>query len=730
MTHKRIALFCKAMICFFACSLFFSFSAAAQKEITLEDIWLKGTFRVSSVPGFNVMNNGSSYVKQESNGDIAVYDLKSNKQLRVIFDKKSNTFVGEAIAVSDFAFSADEKQLMLLTDAENIYRRSVLYKVYVFDIASKKIQLLDAGKVLHPSFSPDGTKVAFVKNNNIFYKDLASGQVTTVTTSGEMNKIINGNCDWVYEEEFEFTQAYQWSPAGNYLAYYTFDESQVKEYTIPYYEGKDYPRNYTYKYPKAGEANSLVSIHTYNIHSRNTANADLGPVTDQYIPRIKWSNRDDELCIYRLNRLQNQLDLLLSNAESGISRLIYNESNQYYLEINDNLTFLNDNQSFIFNSEKSGYNQLYKWNWVSSKLSPITTGTEEVKDLLGVDLNTNKIYYTATDKAINNTFNVIDLNGKNKKVLSQQSGTHEITVCNGFKYFVDKYNTANQVPVFTLLNNKGKVVRVLEDNSKLQQTLAEYQISKVEFMNILNESGEALNAYMIKPANFDASKKYPVLMYQYSGPGSQQVINHFPMDNFWWHQLLAQKGYIIVVADGTGTGGRGEAFKKKTYLQLGKYESDDQIAVAKYLAKQSYVDAARIGIWGWSYGGFMSTTCLFKAPDVFKTAIAVAPVTNWRYYDNIYTERYMRTPKENEKGYDDNAPLSMVKNLKGNFLLVHGTADDNVHLQNAAELSNALVNANKDFDAFYYTNKNHGIYGGYTRYNLYKKMTAYLLKNL
>lgn len=701
----------------------------AQKEITLDDILLKGSFKAAAVPGFDVLNNGTSYVKQE-NGNIAVFDMKSNKQLRTLFAKSTNTFEGKELDVDEFVFSADEQKMLLLTSSENIYRRSVLHYVYIFDLKTKSIQQLDADKVLHASFSPDGSKVAFVKANNLYYKDLANGKTVAVTTNGEHNKIINGNCDWVYEEEFEFTQAYQWSPAGNFLAYYSFDESAVKEYVIPYYEGKEYPRNYSYKYPKAGEANSVVKIYTYTLANGQTATADIGTETDQYIPRIKWSNNEQELCIYRLNRLQNKLDLLLTNAGNGQSKVIYTESNPAYLEINDNLTFLNDNHSFVFNSERSGYNQLYKWDWTKQQLSPITTGTNEVKDLLGVDLKGNKIYYTATDKAINNTFNVISLNGTQQKTLSKGIGSHDIMPCNGFKYFVDKYSTANSAPVFTLMDKNGKTVRILEENKQLTQRMAEYQTSTVTFMGIPNGLGDTLNAYMIKPPHFDATKKYPVLMYQYSGPGSQQVVNHNTLDHYWWHQMLAQKGYIIVVADGTGTGGRGEAFKKKTYLQLGKYESDDQIAVAKYLAQQSYVDPARIGIWGWSYGGFMSTTCVMKAPEVFKMAIAVAPVTNWRFYDNIYTERYMRKPQDNAKGYDDNAPLSMAKNLKGKYLLVHGTADDNVHLQNATEMSNALVNANKDFDAFYYTNKNHGIYGGYTRYNLFKKLTEYIMENL
>ncbi|RYD96032.1 MAG: S9 family peptidase [Sphingobacteriales bacterium] len=719
-----------AIICLSIGCLATTKTRAQSKQITLEDIWLNGTFSAASVPGFNVLNDGKRYVKTEKNGDIKIYALNNNKELGTLLQAGDLMFEGKQVQLSEFKFSSDEKKLLILTEPEPIYRHSTRYITYVYDIAAKKLSLLEPAKVLHPDFSPDAQKVAYVKDNNLYIKNLASGQVQTVTSDGAKNKIINGNCDWVYEEEFSFTQAYQWSPQGNYLAYYKFDERRVKEYTMFFDEGKEYPTEYRYKYPKAGEDNSIVSIHIFNVNNNNTTTVDIGPEKDQYIPRIKWTNKDNELAVTRLNRHQNHMELLLAQATTGASTLIYDEKNKYYIDITDNLTFLPDNQSFLITSEQDGYNHIYRRNWVKNELTQLTHGVDEVKDVLGVNTRNGQVFYTITEDVINTSFYLIDLKKKTPKLLSTQKGTHSITPCNGFNYFVDRYSSSQQVPTFKLIDAKGKVVRVLEENKKLEARLKEYQFGNIAFLTIPNRDGVSLNAYMIKPANFDATKKYPVLFYQYSGPGSQQVLNKFPLDHYWWHQLLVQKGYIVVVADGTGTGGRGEAFKKKTYLQLGKLESDDQIDVANYLGKQNYVDAGRIGIWGWSFGGFMSTICVLKAPETFKAAIAVAPVTNWRLYDNIYTERFMRKPDENKDGYDDNSPLQMAKNLKGKYLLIHGMADDNVHLQNATELSKALVDANKNFDAFYYTNKNHSIYGGNTRYNLYVKMTDFILNNL
>jgi dipeptidyl-peptidase-4 len=706
--------------------------AQGSKQITMDDLWKNNTFRVKDVPGFNAMKDGLHYTQKDNDGShqyIKVYNLETGKEERTLFDNAIHKAGGVALDVLEYTFSKDEQKMLLLTESENIYRRSVLHKVYIYDIASGSITLLDNDKVLHATFSPDGTKVGFVKNNNLYYKDLATGVVVPLTTDGEKNKIINGNCDWVYEEEFSFTRAYEWSKDGQYIAWYRFDESLVPEYTIAKYTGL-YPEQYTYKYPKAGERNSVVQVKIYDLKNKQTINANVGTETDQYIPRIKWTNNNNQLCVYRLNRLQNKLELLVTNAADGTAGVIYTDNDKSYVAIDDEITFLPDGHSMIIRSERDGYNHLYNWNWEKQQITDLTTGSYDVDALVGVDVARKLVYYTTSETSpLERQLYVVGWSGKGKKCLAPEAGMHSITPCEGYNYFLDKYSRVNKVPVYYLRNAKGAIIRTLEDNKALEDKMKEYALGNIRFMQIKGAS-ENLNAWMITPPDFDSTKKYPVLMYQYSGPGSQEVADRFPLGNYFWHQMLAQKGYIVVCADGTGTGFRGEAFRKKTYLQLGKYESDDQIAVAKNLGDMPYVDKSRIGIWGWSYGGFMSSTCLMKGNDVFKTAIAVAPVTNWRFYDNIYTERYMRTPQENKEGYDNNAPEKMADGLKGKFLLIHGTADDNVHFQNSVMLTSNLIKANKQFESEYYPDKTHGISGGNTRYQLYTRMTDFILGNL
>jgi dipeptidyl-peptidase-4 len=707
--------------------------AQTKKQITLEDIWKNNTFRIKSVPGFNAMNDGQRYTQldvEDKNQLIRVYNLEKGDRGDVIFNSGSTMYEGNRLDIQSYSFSKDEKQLMLNTDMENIYRRSVLSRAYVYDKTTGKLQSLDADKVLHATFSPDGNKVAFVKNNNLYYRDLQTGQTTAVTNDGKWNEIINGNCDWVYEEEFEFTRAFDWSPNGRYIAFYRFDESQVPMYTMHKYKGL-YPDNYTYKYPKAGQPNSIVQIKIYDVQDKQMTTVNVGSETDQYIPRIKWTKDPSKLCVFRMNRLQNKLELLQADAESGNTVVMYSEENPYYVEVNDNLEFLQDGSSMIFNSERDGYNHLYHYDWKKNKLTDLTKGNYDIDQIVGVDEKRKLVYYTAAENSpLERKLYSVNWKGKNKKVLTPEEGIHAITAIEGYNYFLDKHSRLNQPPVFYLRNASGKIVRTLEDNKDLKQKMSEYDMGRMFFTQVRGAEGQMLNAWMITPPNFDSTKKYPLLMFQYSGPGSQEVADRFPVRDYFWHHMLAQKGYIIVCADGTGTGFRGQEFKKKTYLQLGKYESDDQIAVAKNLANLPYVDKDRIGIWGWSYGGFMSSTCIFKGNDVFKAAIAVAPVSNWRYYDNIYTERYMRTPEQNAKGYDENAPEKMAGRLKGKYLMIHGTADDNVHFQNAVMLTDALIRENKEFDTEYYPNKAHGISGGNTRYHLYKRMTDFLEKNL
>ncbi|MCW3122392.1 MAG: family peptidase [Flavipsychrobacter sp.] len=702
------------------------------KQITLEDLWKNNTFKVKDVPGFNAMKDGIHYTQVDRDGKhmyIRVYNLETGKQERTLFDNAVNKQDTNRLNIESYTFSKDEQKMLLFADGQNIYRRSVLHYVYVYDIAAGTVSKLDTGLVLHATFSPDEKKIAFVKNNNLYYKDLQNSKVVTVTTDGVKNKIINGNCDWVYEEEFSFTRAFDWSADGRYLAYYRFDESGVPEYTLAKYTGL-YPEQYTYKYPKAGERNSVVQVKIYDVQNKKTIKADVGTETDQYIPRIKWTNSASQLCVYRLNRLQNKLELLLANAATGATKVIYKEENKCYVGIDDEITFLPDGHSMIMRSERNGYNHLYNCNWQSNHMTDLTEGNFDVDVLTGIDKERQLVYYTSTEASpLERKLYVVGWNGGKKKCLTPKMGMHNITPCEGYNFFIDRHTCIDKVPVYNLINAKGQIIRTLEDNKALEAKMKEYDLGDIHFTKIKGVT-DTLYGWIIRPPGFDNTKKYPVLMFQYSGPGSQQVNDNFPAGNFFWHQMLAQKGYIVLCVDGTGTGFRGEEFRKKTYLQLGKYESDDQIAVAKELGKLAYVDKDRIGIWGWSYGGFMSATCIMKGNDVFKAAIAVAPVTNWRFYDNIYTERYMRTPKENQKGYDENAPEKMATGLKGKFLVIHGTADDNVHFQNAVMLNTALINANKEFESEYYPDKAHGISGGNTRYHLYNRMTDFILKNL
>lgn len=712
----------------------FLHSSAQEKLITLEDIWQKGTFRVKSVPGFNAMKNGLHFTQTDREKDkiqINAYDLASGNKIKTIFDNTISKINNQSIDFEDYTFSDNNQKILLLAEGANIYRRSFLYKTYLYDLVSGKLSLVDDEKILHPSFSPDGSKIAYVKNNNIFIKDLSTNQVDTVTKDGKKNEIINGNCDWVYEEEFEFTKAFDWAPDGKHLAFYRFDERQVPEYTMTVYDSL-YPRPTKFKYPKAGEPNSIIQIKIYNVAAKTFVNADLGKEVDLYIPRIKWTKNPNQLCVYRLNRHQNHLELLFANAENGSTSVIYEENNKYYIEINDNIQFLPDQNSLILNSEQSGFNHFYKWNWVKKQLTPLTKGNYDIDNLIGIDENKKLLYYTAAEKSpMDRQLFVVDFDGKKKQCLTPQNGTHAITAISGYQFFLDKYSTLQDPPIFNLLDNKGKILRTLEDNKALKDKMKEYNLGNIQFKQFPGADGKTmLNSWMMTPPKFDTTKKYPVLMYQYSGPGSQQVLNRFPAGDFFWHQMLAQKGYIVVCVDPTGTGSRGEEFKKATYQQLGNLESNDHIAVAKYLSDLPYVNKSRIGIWGWSFGGFMSSTCLLKGNDIFKAAIAVAPVTNWRYYDNIYTERYMRTPQENPKGYDDNAPEKMASKLKGRYLIIHGTSDDNVHFQNQVMMIDALIKANKDFDSEYYPNKAHGISGGNTRLQLYRKMTNFIMINL
>ena len=708
--------------------------ATAQdiKKITVEDIWQDYTFSANSVPGFNFQNDGKHYTLQEEK-TIKQYDLTTGAMTKILFDAAmiptNEKFDG---TFDSYAFSNDEKQLLIKTGTESIYRRSTRADFFIYNNKSKSFELLDPeGKQRYATFSPDGTKVAYVRRNNLYFKDLQSGKITMITKDGAFNKIINGSTDWVYEEEFSFARAFEWSADSKKLAFIRFDETEVKEFIMTMHLDQPYPEYVKFKYPKVGEKNSIVSTHIYHLDTEKTVLVNIGKETDQYVPRIKWTQNPNMLCVFRMNRHQNHLELLLADAATGKITVLLDEKNKYYIDITDDLTFLKDCKHFVWTSEQNGYNHVYLYDMNGKMVRQLTKGDYDVTTFYGVDENRKMVYYQAAEESpLDREVYTMGLNGKKKQKLSIAKGTNRAQFSSTFDYYVNTHSSSNSPNTYTVYKRSGKAVRVIEDNVKLVAKQKEYGAQPVASFSFKTGEGVSLNGSVIKPANFSQKKKYPVLMYVYGGPGSQTAANSFGGSNYWWFQMLAQKGYIVVSVDNRGTGGRGEEFKKSTYLELGKYETIDQIATAKYLAGLPYVDGSRIGIFGWSYGGYMSTLCILKGSDVFKTAIAVAPVTNWKWYDTIYTERYMRTEEENPNGYQNNSPVYFAKELKGNYLLIHGNGDDNVHFQNTAEMANALINANKQFDTYFYPNRNHSIYGGNTRLHLYNKMTNFLLEKL
>jgi len=716
----------KKLLTLLLSSLIITAAFSQKRDITLEDLWKNHSFYPKSVGGFNSMNDGEHYVtmeKTEKGQEIIKYKFKSGKKVRALF--KSADF--EIPKVGRYTFSEDEKQLLLATETEKIYRHSSKSVFYIYNVFTDKLKKLSDDKVMYATFSPQGDKVAYVMDNNLFIQNIRNGIITQVTNDGKSNYIINGASDWVYEEEFALVRAFEWSPDGEHIAYYKFDESAVKEFSMDLFKGGLYPTQEVFKYPKAGEDNSVVKVYFYNL----TANKSTFIYTEkdyEYIPRIKWTNNPKVLALYGMNRHQNKLDFVLANAEDGTNRVLFTEKDKYFIDIHDNLTFLPED-NFIWTSEKDGFNHIYIKGLDGSE-QQITKGEWEVTAFDGVDSDKMEIYYRSTEEgSINRTLYVQNIDTKEKRKLSTQIGSNSTKFSKNLKYYMNSYSNANTAPYYTLHNSSGKELKVLEDNTKFNTKMEEYNLSEKEFFTIKTEDTE-LNAWIIKPPNFDNNKVYPLYMFLYGGPGSQQVTNSFGWTNYYWYQMLAQKGYIVACVDNRGTGGKGAEFKKMTYKELGKYETVDQINAAKYFGSLDYIDAKRIGIQGWSYGGYMSSLAITKGADIFSLAIAVAPVTNWRYYDNIYTERFMQTPQENASGYDENSPINHVEKLKGHYLLIHGGADDNVHVQNTMEMISALVKANKQFDLFIYPDKNHGIYGGNTRYHLYKKMTDFILENL
>ncbi len=704
----------------------------AQQKIEVEQIW-NGTFRTNQLNALNTLHTKNQYSVLDYNRNtnsftIDAFDFTTLEKVQTLF---SSADFPEIKMISDYSINKTDDKILIATNYNPIYRHSFTSVYYLFDIASKSLTKISNNAIQEPLLNTNGSKIAYAFENNLYVFDVATKKTTQITKDGKKNSIINGITDWVYEEEFAFVRAFDWNTDGTKLAFIKFDESEVPVFSMDIYGEELYPQQQVFKYPKAGENNAKVSLHLYDVAKASTQNVTLDTEKDYYIPRIKFTNNSNVLSVQTLNRHQNQLNLLFVDANSGKTTTILSEKDNAYVDVTDNLTFLQDN-SFIWTSEKDGYNHIYHYNSDGSLNNKVTSGNWEVTDYYGYNPDNKTIYYQSVENgSTKRDVYSIQLNGKDKKQLSSLSGTNSATFSPDFKYFINNHSSSTQAPSYTLVEtSSGKKVKEILNNSSLEEKLKKFDLPKKEFTTFKNEIGNDLNGYIIKPKDFNPKKKYPVLMYQYSGPGSQQVADKWFDSNDYWHFMLSQKGYVIVCVDGRGTGFKGVKFKKVTQKELGKYEVEDQIYVAKQLAKESFVDANRIGIWGWSFGGFMSSNCLFQGNEVFKTAIAVAPVTSWRFYDSVYTERFMTTPQENASGYDNNSPITHADKLKGNFLLIHGTADDNVHVQNSMLLINKLVSLNKNFDWLIYPDKNHGIYGGKTREQLYTKMTDYLLEKL
>ena len=718
--------------------LIFTFSLSfvllkSQENITIEELWKNYSFSQRNFGKIKVLKNSDSFTRLESNKElqqIVKYSFTSGKKELVIFDSQKFKLKNR---ISSYKFSHQENYLIIETDREGIYRYSYRSKCLLYDIQNDKIYDVFDEKIQNLSFSPDEKFVSFTFENNIYINEIQNilkGKINSfkkITSDGKNNSIINGSSDWVYEEEFGLVQAYQWSPDGKKIAYLKFDEENVNTFSMDIFKGQLYPSSKTFKYPKAGEDNSVVNLYIHDLEENKTkfiyTEKDY-----EYIPRFFWTFTSNKLVFYGLNRLQNNLDFIVLNYENLQTEILFSENDSCYIEIKNELEFFNENH-FIWISEKDGYYHAYLKNLEGFE-SQLTKGNWEIKEIYGFDSDLMKLYYSSNEEGTETqSLFSLDIEYDFKEKISTKLGFNDAIFSHSLKNYINYYSNANQPNQISLNKADGSEIMIFENNQILIDKLSKYKLNKKEFFKIQTDDTE-LDAWIIKPTKFDENKKYPLMMFVYGGPGSKEVLDKWEGNDFLWHQYLSQNGIIIVSVDNRGTGGKGASFRKVTYRNLGKYETIDILDAAKFLSKFNYVDEKRIGIQGWSYGGYLSSLAITKGGSIFDLSVAIAPVTNWRFYDNIYTERYMSKPILNSDGYDQNSPINFVSNLRGKYLLVHGTADDNVHVQNTYEMVSALVNENKEFELFIYPDKNHGIYGGNTRFHLYNKITNFILENL
>ena len=715
----------------------------AGEKLSLKEI-TRGAFRSEVMQAVRPLADGETYGQMSADGKrVESYSFRTGQQVAVLFDVA--TARGAKLEeVDDYIMSPDGRRMLIQTQTKSIYRHSFTAVYYIYDIRNNKLEpLSDGGPQQTPVFSPDGNQIAFVRDNNIYLvKLLYDNAESQVTKDGKRNEIINGIPDWVYEEEFSTNSSMVFSADSKQLVWIRYDESAVKQYSMQLFKGlypertefAEYPGAYTYKYPVPGEVNSQVSVWSYDIQSRQTRKIAVPLDADGYIPRIKATSDPSKIAVFTMNRHQDQLRIYMANPLSTVCQLAIEDQVEKYIkeEVLDEVQITD--QHILLPSERDGFNHLYLYNLNGQLQRQIVTDKYEVREVYGYDEKTGDTYFAANPNGpLEQQVMVAHANGK-LETLTVKAGVNRAIFSQNFKYFINSWSDINHPVVYTLCQNNGKMLLTLIDNQKLLKKLADYELGTKEFFSFTTSEGVQLNGWMVKPADFNPQKQYPVIMYQYGGPGSQQVLNQWGIgmngNGAILEQYLCQEGYICVCVDNRGTGGRGAAFEKCTYLRLGELEARDQVETALWLGQQTYVDKERIGIWGWSYGGWNTLMSMSEGRPVFKAGVAIAPPTNWRFYDTIYTERYMRTPQENKQGYDDVNPIARAAQLHGALLICHGLADDNVHYQNTAEYVEALVQADKDFRQLVYTNRNHSIYGGNTRNHLFRQAIDHFNANL
>lgn len=727
-----------------ACFLFLfkgEVAHAQEGKIKLQDV-TNGVYWPKQIDGVNPMNDGESYTQlSPDHKRIVRHSFKTGKEIATVFDVETARGSKKLPYIDGYIMSPDEHRILIQTETKGIYRRSYTAVYYIYDVRNNTLEpLSEGGPQQVPLFSPDGNVIAFARGNNLFLVKLLFGNAEVqVTKDGKFNEVINGLPDWVNEEEFTTNRSFDFSADSKVLAWVRYDESQVPIYSMQEFKGlyparsefDAYPGTYDYKYPVAGQKNSEVKVMTFDIKNRVTRTLDVPLDKDGYIPRIKFTSDPTKLAVITLNRHQSQMDVYMANPLSKVCKLVLREKNEKYVRETAYTQMKFYDGHFSLLSERSGFQHLYWYNLGGQLEAQITKGNFEVTDFYGYDARTGSFYFASTQESpLRRAVYKADKQGRVKK-LSSSVGTNSAKFSKTMKYYMNVYSSAQQPPVTSLCDNNGKTITTLIDNADLKVKV-EKVAGKKEFFQFTTSEGVQLNGWMVKPRDFDASKKYPVVMYQYSGPGSQEVTDSWNLGFYGagiFESYLTEQGFICACVDGRGTGARGADFEKCTYLQLGLRESQDQVETAIYLGSLPYVDKANIGIWGWSFGGFNTLMSMSEGRPVFKAGVAVAAPSNWKYYDTVYTERYMRTPNENAAGYAIN-PMERAANLSGSLLLIHGTADDNVHFRNVAEMSEALVQANKQFEMQIYTNRNHSIYGGNTRYHLLTRMCDFFKRNL